>query len=157
MVGPPCLHGNHCSRVSLTLESKVPSSRKSSQDGVQLPMDRYLMSLVPRSNLSLRLFLVRLKLFIQEFVLHQALQLVTQSYTSLNFSLGTFFLVGYGARLEFVLSAEVSLNLKARDQLPSFCLVCPESELLCFMNITSLLIWATTHHRISTNTIMGVM
>ena len=84
MVGYPCLHGHHCSRISLTLGSRAPSSNKSSRDGFHLPMDWYLMCLVPGSNLSLGVLLVRLKVFLQEFVLHQTYQLVTQSYTTLN-------------------------------------------------------------------------
>jgi len=84
MVRSPRLHGHHCSRVSLTLGNRAPSSGKSSRDGVQLSMYRYLMWVVPGSNLSLQFFLVRLKVFLQESILHQACQLVSLNYASLN-------------------------------------------------------------------------
>ena len=80
----PRLQGHHCSRISLTFGSRVSSSWKSSRDGVQLSMDQYLKCLVPESDLSFWLSLVSLKILLQKPFLHQASQLVAQSYASLD-------------------------------------------------------------------------
>ena len=48
-------------------------------------MDWYLMHLVPEGNCSLWLFLINLKVLLQEAFLHQACQMVTQSYALLDF------------------------------------------------------------------------
>ena len=47
MVGPPRLQGHHCSRISPTLRSRAPSSKKSSRDGAQLSMHRCFVCLTP--------------------------------------------------------------------------------------------------------------
>ena len=84
MIRSPCFQGHHCSCISLTFGSRVSSSWKSSRDGVQLSMDRCLMCLVSERDLSFWFFLASLKILLQDPFLHQASQLVAQSYASLN-------------------------------------------------------------------------
>jgi len=90
--------------VSFTFGGRASSSRKSSWNGVQLFMEWCLMCLVLDNNLSFWLFLVILEILLQEPFLHQASQLVTQGYASLDVVPKCF--------------VELALGISPRSQVP---------------------------------------